>query len=84
MATRRGRSSVALWAAIVVTIALVGLDLLLRRFGPAGTESVVHVLCDLVPRYTPWELTGWPCYLLPGALVLVIGLLIDAVAGNRR
>lgn len=83
---RRGRSSVALAAAGTVGAVLVLFEALVRstRVGTTGARTPSSLVTEVVRSTTDIQVTGWPALLVPIGLVLVLGLLIDAVSGTRR
>jgi hypothetical protein len=81
---RRRRSNVAVVAAVVFGGVLVLLELLLRETQARTGRTVSGVLCNLVAHYTPWQLNGWACLLVPIGLVFLVALVIDGLASNRR
>ena len=85
MATRR-RSSVALLAAVTVGAVLVVFELLVRstRVGTTGARSPSSLVSEVMRTTLDVQISGWPALLVPILLVLVLGLLIDAMSGTRR
>ena len=85
MATRR-RSSVALLAAGTVGAVLVVFELLVRstRVGTAGARTPSSLVSEAMQSAFDVQISGWPALLVPVALVLVLGLLIDTMSGTRR
>ncbi len=83
---RRGRSSVAFAAAITVGAVLVLFEALVRstELGDTGARSPSSLVTEVVRSTTDIDITGWPALLVPIVLVLLLGLVIDAVSGTRR
>ena len=83
---RRGRSRVAFAAAGTVGAVLVLFEALVRstRVGSTGARTPSSLVSEVVRSTTDVEVAGWPALLVPVALVLLLGLLIDAVSGTRR
>lgn len=85
MATRR-RSSVAFLAAATVGAVLAVFELLVRStaVGNTGARSPSSLVAEVMRSTLDVQISGWPALLIPIVLVLLLGLLIDAVSGTRR
>ena len=85
MATRR-RSSVAVLAALTVGAVLVLFELLVRSSALAETSARTpsSLVSELMATLVDVDISGWPALLIPIVLVLLLGLVIDAVSGTRR
>lgn len=83
---RRRRSGVALAAAGTIGVLLVGFELLVRhtRVGASGARTPTSLVSEVLADTTSFVVTGWPALLVPVGLVLLLGLLVDALSGSRR
>lgn len=83
---RHGRSSVAFLAAGAVGLLLVGVELLARQDGIAGTQmrTPSSLVSEVLASTAGVAVTGWPALVVPVVLVLLLGLVIDTVSGTRR
>ena len=83
---RRGRSRVAAAAAVTVGVLLVAFEALVRstRVGTSGARTPSSLVSEVMRSTADVEISGWPALLVPIGLVLVLGLLIDALSGTRR
>lgn len=82
----RHRSGVALAAAATVGALLVGFELLVRhsRLGSTGARTPSSLVAEVTADLTSFTVAGWPALLVPVGLVLLLGLVIDALSGSRR
>ena len=73
-------------AAVTVGAVLCLFEALVRspRVDWTGARTPSSVISELVRSSTDIQVDGWPALLVPVVLVLLLGLLIDAVSGTRR
>ena len=83
MATHR-RPSVALAASLTVGALLVVLELLTRSSWLSDARTPSSLVSEVVGSLVDVEIGGWAALLVPVVLVLLLGLLIDAMSGTRR
>ena len=83
---RRSSSSVAVAAALTVGMVLVGFELLVRStsLGVTGARLPSALVSDALRTATSLHVSGWPALAVPVVLVLLLGLVIDALSGTRR
>lgn len=84
MAGRRGRSGIAVAAAVVVGGLLVVFEVLVRetRVGGTGARTPSSLVTEALDRTTGIEVVGWPALLVPVALVFLLGLVLDRLSGT--
>lgn len=82
----RRRSGVAVAAAVTVGLVLVGFEMLVRNtsMGTSGARLPSSLVSEALYSTTSVQVSGWPALAVPVVLVLLLGLVIDAVSGTRR
>lgn len=83
---RAGRTNVALAASVTVGAVLVLFELIVRNtsLGDGRARAPSSLVSEVLSSLTGIDIVGWPALLLPVVLVLLLGLVIDAVSGIRR
>lgn len=83
---RRGRSGVAMAAAVTVGLVLVLFELIVRHtsIGTNGARTPSSLVSEVLASTASVQVDGWPALVVPVLLVLLLGLLIDALSGTRR
>lgn len=76
----------ALAAAVTVGLVLVLFEFLVRytAVGDTAARSPSSLVSEVVATLTSVQVSGWPALLVPVLVVLLLGMLIDALAGTRR
>ena len=83
---RRGRSRVALAAALTVGAVLVAFEALVRysSLAESSARTPSSLVSEVMASTLDVSIVGWPALVVPVVLVLLLGLVIDAVSGTRR
>lgn len=83
---RYGRSRVAFLAAGAVGALLVVVELAARSPRLVGTpmRTPSSLVTEVLDGTVGVDLVGWPALLVPVAVVLLVGMLIDAISGTGR
>lgn len=83
---RHGRSRVAFVAALTVGVVLVIFESLVRytSLAESSARTPSSLVSEVMATTLDVSLVGWAALVVPVVLVLLLGLLIDAVSGTRR
>ena len=83
---RAGRTNVAFVAAATVGAVLVLFELIVRNtsLAESSARTPSSLVSELLSTTTGIAIVGWPALILPILLVLLLGLLIDALSGMGR
>ena len=83
---RHGRSRVAFLAAGAVGVLLVVVEVVARnpRLADTSMRRPSSLVTEVLQGTVGVDVTGWPVLVVPVLVVLVLGLVIDAVSGIGR